>query len=66
MKRSEIVAALADLASQGTYQVKPAVARQMNIVFEAAANLINELEAEEAASAATPTIVIEDNDNDDS
>jgi hypothetical protein len=47
MKRSEIVLALAELASQGTYQVKPPVARQMNAIFDAAANLVNELEAEE-------------------
>ena len=45
--RSEIVKALADIASQGTYQVKPAMARQMNAVFEWTAQLINELEADE-------------------
>jgi hypothetical protein len=48
MKRSEVVSALADLASQGTYTVKPPVAQQMNSIFVAVAQLINELEAEEA------------------
>lgn len=53
MKRSEIVQALANIASQGKYTVSPDGAQRMNAVFDAAANLINELEAEER----------EDNDN---
>ena len=50
MKRSVIVTALADIASKGKYEVNPDGARAMNRVFELAANLINELEAEEAAA----------------
>lgn len=61
MKRSEIVSALAELASQGTYTVKPAVAQQMNNIFVHVAKLINELEAEEAADAA---VIEGDNNND--
>lgn len=47
MRRSKIVLALAEVASQGRYTVDPAGARKMNAVFDAAARLINELEAEE-------------------
>jgi len=53
MKRSEVVTALANLASQGTYQVKPTQAAEINAIFEHVANLINELEAEEGASVST-------------
>lgn len=49
MKRSEIVIALANVASQGKYTVDPAGARKINAVFDAAAKLINELESEESA-----------------
>jgi ATP-dependent protease HslVU (ClpYQ) ATPase subunit len=49
-KRSEVVAALADIASRGKYEVSPIGARQMNEVFEHVAKLINELEAEEKAA----------------
>lgn len=49
--RSAIVKLLADVASQGTYQVQPKGARTMNQVFELAAGLINELEAEEKEAA---------------
>jgi len=52
MKRSEIVSALANIASQGKYTVDPQGARAMNNVFAAVAGLINELEAEEAADEA--------------
>ena len=47
MKRSAVVAALANIASQGKYEVSPEGARRMNVVFDQAAKLINELEAEE-------------------
>jgi len=50
VKRSVVVKALADLASQGTYQVQPQTAREMNMIFEWTAALINELEAEEKAN----------------
>lgn len=52
MKRSEIVTALANIASKGEYKVDPNGAKIMNRVFELTANLINELEAEEAAEDA--------------
>ena len=47
MARSNIVIALAEIASQGEYKVSPAGAQKMNAVFVAVAELINELEAEE-------------------
>jgi hypothetical protein len=48
MKDSEIVMAVANLASQGTYkEVTPQGARNMNTIFEAAAGLINKLEEAE-------------------
>lgn len=47
MKRSQIVQALADIASKGQYNVNPAGARHMNEIFIAVAALINDLEAEE-------------------
>lgn len=47
MKRSEIVLALAEVASKGKYEVTPQGARQMNAIFEKTAQLINELEEEE-------------------
>lgn len=48
MKRSEVVLALANIASKGKYEVTPAGAKVMDEVFVAVANLINELEAEES------------------
>lgn len=50
-KRSEVVIALANIASKGKYEVSPDGARVMNRVFEEVADLINELEAEEAEAA---------------
>jgi len=50
MKRSEIVMGLATVASQGKYEVSPEGAAKMNAVFQNAAKLINELEAEEKAA----------------
>ena len=47
MKRSEVVQALAAIASQGKYEVSPEGARKMNAVFTEVARVINELEAEE-------------------
>ena len=51
MKRSEIVARLANLASKAKIEVTPAnvgvLAKQSNELFEEAATLINDLEAEE-------------------
>lgn len=49
-KRSEVVIALADVASRGKYEVSPAGAKQMNAIFDEVAKLINELEAEEEAA----------------
>lgn len=51
-KDSVIVKALADIASQGTYNVNPKGARTMNEVFELVADLINRLEAQEAEEEA--------------
>lgn len=52
VKASEVVIALANLASQGVYkEVSPAGARSMNEIFDKAAELINDLEADEAAEA---------------
>ena len=51
MKKQEqvaIIKALADVASQGTYNLKPEQARQMNAIFEAVAALINFLEKDDA------------------
>ena len=46
---SQIVIALADMASKGKYDnVTPVQARNMNAIFEAVAQVINELEAAEA------------------
>jgi len=50
MKKSQIVQALADIASQGKYKVSVDGARKMNDVFIAVAKVINELEAEESIS----------------
>jgi len=51
MKRSEVVIALAEIASKGKYKVTAAGASAMNAVFVEVANLINDLEAEEKAAA---------------
>ena len=49
-KRSVVVRLLADIASQGKYNdVTFSGARNMNTVFKLVADLINELEAEEAS-----------------
>jgi hypothetical protein len=50
MKASEVVRALADVASKGKYTVDPSGAKILNDVFRAAADLINTLEAEEAVT----------------
>lgn len=63
MKRSEVVTALANLASQGTYQVKPTQAAEINAIFEQVAQLINELESEEKVAAELAVITNEDNNN---
>ena len=53
MNDAAIVQAVCDLASQGTYkEVTPQGARNMNRIFELAADLINRLEADEACAAA--------------
>ena len=49
MRDSEIVIALADIASKGKYEVTPVGASHMNKVFLQVAQLINKLEAEEKA-----------------
>ena len=49
MTRSQIVKALADLASSGRYTVDPAGARNMTALYELVAGVINSLELEEAA-----------------
>ena len=51
LSRSQVVTNLAALASKGVYQVDPAGARNMNTLFTFVAELINELEAEEALAA---------------
>ena len=48
MKRSEVVVALADLASKGKYTVEPAGAKYMTELYAVVAQIINELEAEES------------------
>jgi hypothetical protein len=49
LRPSQVVSALADMASQGRYDnVTPQGARNMNAVFELVASLINKLEADEA------------------
>lgn len=54
MQRSQIVAQLANLASKVQLQVTPAnintLAKDTNTLFQEAAKLINELEAEEKAA----------------
>lgn len=47
VKKSQVIIALADLASQGQYKVDRDGAKNMNILFELVATVINELEAEE-------------------
>jgi hypothetical protein len=44
---------LADIASQGTYQLRPTQAAEMNNVFLAVAELINFIEAEETNAEET-------------
>ena len=67
MKRSQIVTALAEVASQGTYKVDPAGARRMNAIFVAVAELINELEREEQEVSVgvdeAPATPVEENDS---
>ena len=48
LKHSQVVTALADLASSGRYSVDPQGARNMNALFEEVARVINELESIEA------------------
>lgn len=45
LKHSQVVQALADLASSGRYNVDPAGARNMNALFVEVARVINELES---------------------
>ena len=49
MKDSEIVLALANIASQGKYNITIADAQKMTALYEQVATLINKLEAAEAA-----------------
>ena len=49
MKDSEIVLALANVASQGKYNITIADAQKMTALYERVATLINNLEAAEAA-----------------
>jgi len=49
MKDSQIVLALAEIASKGKYEVLPEGARQLTAVFEMVAGLVNRLEAREKA-----------------
>lgn len=51
MIRSEVVIALAEVASQGKYTVSPEGARRMNEIFDQVAKLVNCLEAEERKEA---------------
>ncbi len=48
MIKSVVVKQLADMASQGRYTVDPAGAQRMNTLFMQVAEVINQLEAEEA------------------
>ena len=48
MKDSEIVLALANVASQGKYNITIADAQKMTALYERVATLINKLEAAEA------------------
>jgi len=50
MSRSTVVIELANLASQGKYNVTPVEAIRMNKLFEEVAKVINELETEEATA----------------
>jgi hypothetical protein len=51
--QSQVVKALADLASSGTYkEITPAGARNMNAIFSLVAEVINELEASEKEAEA--------------
>lgn len=59
-KDSVIVKALADIASQGNYNVNPKGARTMNEVFEMVAGLINRLEAREAEQEASIAELVEE------
>ena len=52
MKDSEIVMALANVASQGKYNITIADAQKMTALYERVATLINLLEAEEAVEEA--------------
>ena len=51
MKDSEIVLALANVASQGKYNITIADAQKMTALYERVATLINKLEAAEAEAA---------------
>ncbi len=62
LKKSVVVKNLADLASQGRYNVDPAGAARMNQLFVLVAQVINELEDEEAAPIGGVCIT---GDNDD-
>ena len=48
MKDSEVVLALANVASQGKYNITIADAQKMTALYEQVATLINKLEAAEA------------------
>jgi len=54
MKRSEVVLALANIASKGKYEVTAAGAKVMDEAFRAVAEVINSLEEEEAAFEEAP------------
>lgn len=49
MLKSVVVKNLADMASQGKYNVDPQGAANMTALYQAIAQVINELEAEEKA-----------------
>ena len=55
MKDSEIVLALANIASQGKYNITIADAQKMTALYERVATLINKLEAAEAVDKAWDT-----------
>jgi len=61
MKASQVVIALAEVASQGKYTVDPKGAKLINEVFAAAAELINQLEASEKEQEAKTPSEGEDN-----
>ncbi len=62
LQPSQIVTALANLASSGKYEVTPQAAKAMNALFEVTAELINALEEAEKLNAENEAKANENND----